>query len=383
MRVFIQGLKANLLLAMKQFPVLALAFLLMPLVLSFFMASSFQNLYAVKPEELHIAVKLNNQDRGPVGASLVSTFKQLDQVGVIDLTTDQESADFTLIFSETLSRSLQDKQAASQIKLILAKNASQWEGVLLKDLLNQLLQVQEQEQALVEGTGSKEEAQAMIRKSRQAVQDLVFQHRSVDGRQAPTSHQYFAIVYLAFLFVMFFNNMLVSATKPEFSAFYKRLNLLPGSLVSKQAMMILSDLLTYTLFVQLYMLIWKGLDPTVFQGSWLAYLLVSMAFILLFINLAQLLSHFFVEKAAAALNMFNSLLMLVFTGALPLNRLANLPSLNFLEENWLKSSLIEPFLAIHNGQAGLAILPILAILLVISGFIFAASIAVIRRKEAY
>lgn len=381
---FLNYLKTNFIIYMKQSHKLVFSYLAMPILLSIFLSFTSGSAFSVEPKAPKIKVNIENKDRGQIGKVLDKYFASLAASNII-VKTDKNDADYNIYVDENYGQSLLDKNSQGKIRLEGKTNASLSQKSYLKLMLEEI-NTKLQEEKIIEKLAadkniSARELNSILETLTKAEADIAFKINLVDGSRAVNGRQYFSIVSIGYVLLMIFATAIQANVKPEFKGLGKRLSLLPFKHYQKVLYSLFTDSLLYMGLLVLYIVCWRVIDSSTFEGNLILYFVILSVFTLFIVSLASFLSLFLNESRAALVSSVTSIGYLVFSGFLPLDKISANPLFVWLATNPLKRILIDPFFNVLRGEGIAKFLPVYLVILGLVVMINFAHLKILGARE--
>lgn len=350
---FLNYLKTNLSIYMKQSHKLIFSYLALPIILSVFLSITSGAAFSVESKAPKIRVNIENKDQSQVGRLLDKYFESLAASNII-VRTDKKEADYSIYVDENYGKSLLDKEGQDKIKLEGKAKSSLSQRSYLKLMLEEI-NIKLQEGKIIEKLAgdkklSKSELSGILENLVKVEADVAFRSNLVDGSRSVNGRQYFSIVSIGYVLLMIFSTVIQVGAKPEFKGLGKRLSILPFKHYQKILYSLFTDSLFYMVLLALYIVCWKLIDASTFGGNIILYLAILLVFTLFVVSLASFISIFLNESKAALVSSSITFVYLIFSGVLPLDKISDNPVFAWLASNPLKKVLVDPFFNILRGE---------------------------------
>lgn len=380
MKKALQYIKYNLILTFKLWPNALLMFVIFPIVLGYFLAFSNRETYDVKPEPPEYSVYIKNEDKTQTGDLLNQIFDQMAKEKLIVKEKRASDADFTLTIPKNFSQSLSEGRVA-EWTITLGEDISKEEGqyfqMLLQPISNQLQELPQLERL----TTNPELAQKILAGVNKALETLTITEEQIVTKLSLTSNQYYAPTFISFIMLTVISAGILAAVKPELQGYQKRLKLLPMTPMERTVLNWICNIVAYSFWIGLYVLTWKVIDPATFAGNPLLYAILIPIQIAFLLGIAELIGLFVTESTAGAITSLLSVVWMLFSGMLPLDKIGGMSHLKILQENWIERIFVWPFKLIVQGDGLGAYLPLGSVITLIGILSLTLSIIILRKKE--
>ena len=380
---YLRLLLSDLRIQARMFPAVALNLLAIPLVLGLFMAftlsTSFEDQALVNP----LRVDIQDEDESP--ASQLVTQVLGEELSLYFDTSSDQTALYTVTIPLGYGEALGEEPLPLEVDAQM--NASVSRGEILLTTLDSLTRELHEQQAILSALEASGRAQAeqlaLLGELTELRAHNPWQPLEHRGPGAYTAREYYAITMLSFLLIVFLTTLLESQVGEQTAALRKRMHAAPPS---RRTMFLVEAANGFLLFLVvgiLYLLIWRLIDGGTFQGKLLHYLVLLTCHGLVLSLLAGLLGNLVSRDGAKIVNMLLIVILLVFTGYLPLDRmLGEGPVASFFAGNPVQQVTTAPYFVLHNGGGLGEVLPFILGSLVLAVLLIPATVAVIQlRKE--
>ena len=383
-------LKANLQMMFKQFHMLFFMIVLAPLVIGLFINFSGKNVIERKPNKVDTILYVENQDQEVLGNIVQKTLEQLNKREIIALTTDKEKAELIAIiptdFSKTVSKGQQTNPIQVQKKSKVSTSDQLTYEVILKNITGQLFEQVELKE-LVKNKKQVDDATAavfstqILQRTNEVLSTELYQRNDYQTSRMLTSEQYFSTAQLTMILAMVFSTVVAGAVKPEFSGLNKRVKLLPLSVRQRETYGFISNVIQFYIFTLLYVGIWKLINSSTFNGNLfgIAGILAIQLFAML--SIAGFVSIFITEKTLGIFSSIISLGFVLFSGALPLDKLS--PMFHWFGDNPFRRVLIEPIIRMMQQESLGDFIIIYVVIVIVALLITELQIRCLQRREEY
>lgn len=376
-----QYIKLELIITLKQAPALLLTLVISPFILSFYMSFMTQSAFDIQPKAPEISIYLENQNSTTKGQQFTQVVDELVQQKIFVLENTKNDADYHIIVKNNWETEVDE----ANIVIEYGKSNSKSGAAVLREYLQSIVQQMNEydlvEKVVQEDKLSNEVAQSIIidvEKMKNAVKmdvTLVSTHQSLTG------NQHYSLVNFSYLFLIILTSIFTSHVKPEFSGIRKRMDLLPMKPMEKAVYSVLSSTITFSLFAMIYLLLWKLVDHSTFQGHWYYYLGLSLLYCFAMAAIGHLLSEWISEKWVVVVNSVLSISWILLSGFIPFDRFSSNALLKLLSNNWMERIFVDPLYIVFNGGQISVILPLLFGILVVSLFCIIGSILILKQRE--
>ena len=383
-------LKANLQMMFKQFHMLFFMIVLAPLVIGLFINFSGKSVIERKPNKVDTLLYVENQDQEVLGNIVQKTLEQLNEREIIALTTDKEKAELIAIiptdFSKTVSKGQQTNPIQVQKKSKVSTSDQLTYEVILKNINGKLFEQVELKE-LVKNKKQVDDATAavfstqILQRTNEVLTKELYQRNDYQTSRMLTSEQYFSTTQLTMIWAMVLSLVVAGAVKPEFSGLNKRVKLLPLSVRQRETYGFISNFIQFYIFTLLYVGIWKVINPSTFNGNLfgIAGILAIQLFAML--SIAGFVSIFITEKTLGIFSSIISLGFVLFSGALPLDKLS--PMFHWFGDNPFRRVLIEPIIRMMQQESLGDFIIIYVVIVIVALLITELQIRCLQRREEY
>ena len=383
-------LKANLQMMFKQFHLQFFMIVLAPLVIGLFINFSGKSTIERKPHKVDTLLYVENQDQEALGNIVQKALEQLNEREIIALTTDKEKAELIAIiptnFSKTVSEGQQKNPIQVQKKSKVSTSNQLTYEIILKNITGQLFEQVELKE-LVKNKKQVDDATAavfstqILQRTNEVLTKELYQRNDYQTSRMLTSEQYFSTTQLTMIWAMVLSLVVAGAVKPEFSGLNKRVKLLPLSVRQRETYGFISNFIQFYIFTLLYVGIWKVINPSTFNGNLLgiAGILAIQLFVML--SIAGFVSIFITEKTLGIFSSIISLGFVLFSGALPLDKLS--PMFHWFGDNPFRRVLIEPIIRMMQQESVGDFIIIYVVIVIVALLITELQIRCLQRREEY
>lgn len=362
----------------KQWPSVLLTHLIIPLLLSFFLAFSMQDLFQAQIDYDPVEIAINNYDEGKWGQELVS-FLETEEAQDVVTVTEKEEAEFLLIIESGYSDHLQDARLQVQPKA----NASNTNQTILTSLLKEwhrgIIEHMYLSQKLQQNPEAKEVfTHASIPMEKLASVDI--QTKSFDSPSALTSSQFFAVGGALYVLVLFTASSFDQQTVEKFRGLRKRQAIAPLSAKQKVSYNIIFNFFFLLLILGFYWVIWHFISSDVLRGNLLFYFTWYAVLSIFTVSIIELLNTIVPKKLLVVLNQILVILVLLL-GMLPLEEFLGERISQIFQSNPIRQIFQTPiYNYMQDGTVGENI-PLLALLILSSIILMISTITIKHRKE--
>ena len=383
-------LKANLQMMFKQFHMQFFMLVLGPLLIGLFINFSGKSVIERKPNKVDTLLYVENQDQEVLGNIVQKTLEQLNEREIIALTTDKEKAELIAIIPTDFSKTVSEGQQTNPIQIqkkskVSTSNQLTYE-VILKNITGQLFEQVELKE-LVKNKKQVDDATAVVlstqilQRTNEVLTTELYQRNDYQTSRMLTSEQYFSTTQLTMIWAMVLSLVVAGAVKPEFSGFNKRVKLLPLSVRQRETYGLISNFIQFYIFTLLYVGIWKVINPSTFNGNLfgIAGILAIQLFAML--SIAGFVSIFITEKTLGIFSSIISLGFVLFSGALPLDKLT--PMFHWFGDNPFRRVLIEPIIRMMQQESVAEFMIVYIVMIIVSLIIMELQIRCLQRREEY
>lgn len=383
-------LKANLQMMFKQFHMQFFMIVLGPLLIGLFINFSGKSVIERKPNKVDTLLYVENQDQEVLGNIVQKALEQLNEREIIALTTDKEKAELIAIiptnFSKTVSEGQQKNPIQVQKKSKVSTSNQLTYEIILKNITGQLFEQVELKE-LVKNKKQVDDATAavfstqILQRTNEVLTKELYQRNDYQTSRMLTSEQYFSTTQLTMIWAMVLSLVVAGAVKPEFSGLNKRVKLLPLSVRQRETYGFISNVIQFYIFTLLYVGIWKVINPSTFNGNLLgiAGILAIQLFVML--SIAGFVSIFITEKTLGIFSSIISLGFVLFSGALPLDKLS--PMFHWFGDNPFRRVLIEPIIRMMQQESVGDFIIIYVVIVIVALLITELQIRCLQRREEY
>ena len=383
-------LKANLQMMFKQFHMLFFMIVLGPLLIGLFINFSGKSVIERKPNKVDTLLYVENQDQEVLGNIVQKTLEQLNEREIIALTTDKEKAELIAIiptdFSKTVSEGQQSNPIQVQKKSKVSTSDQLTYEIILKNITGQLFEQVELKE-LVKNKKQVDDATAavfstqILQRTNEVLTKELYQRNDYQTSRMLTSEQYFSTTQLTMIWAMVLSLVVAGAVKPEFSGLNKRVKLLPLSVRQRETYGFISNVIQFYIFTLLYVGIWKLINSSTFNGNLfgIAGILAIQLFAML--SIAGFVSIFITEKTLGIFSSIISLGFVLFSGALPLDKLS--PMFHWFGDNPFRRVLIEPIIRMMQQESLGDFIIIYVVIVIVALLITELQIRCLQRREEY
>ena len=383
-------LKANLQMMFKQFHMQFFMIVLAPLLIGLFINFSGKNVIERKPNKVDTLLYVENQDQEVLGNIVQKALEQLNEREIIALTTDKEKAELIATIPTDFSKTVSEGQQANPIQVqkkskVSTSNQLTYE-IILKNITGQLFEQVELKE-LVKNKKQVDDATAavfstqILQRTNEVLTKELYQRNDYQTSRMLTSEQYFSTTQLTMIWAMVLSLVVAGAVKPEFSGLNKRVKLLPLSVRQRETYGFISNVIQFYIFTLLYVGIWKVINPSTFNGNLfgIAGILAIQLFAML--SIAGFVSIFITEKTLGIFSSIISLGFVLFSGALPLDKLS--PMFHWFGDNPFRRVLIEPIIRMMQQEGIAEFMIIYIVMIIVSLMITELQIRCLQRREEY
>ena len=383
-------LKANLQMMFKQFHMQFFMIVLGPLLIGLFINFSGKSVIERKPNKVDTLLYVENQDQEVLGNIVQKTLEQLNEREIIALTTDKEKAELIATiptdFSKTVSEGQQKNPIQVQKKSKVSTSNQLTYEIILKNITGQLFEQVELKE-LVKNKKQVDDATAavfstqILQRTNEVLTKELYQRNDYQTSRMLTSEQYFSTTQLTMIWAMVLSLVVAGAVKPEFSGLNKRVKLLPLSVRQRETYGFISNVIQFYIFTLLYVGIWKLINSSTFNGNLfgIAGILAIQLFAML--SIAGFVSIFITEKTLGIFSSIISLGFVLFSGALPLDKLS--PMFHWFGDNPFRRVLIEPIIRMMQQESVGDFIIIYAVIVIVAIIIAELQIRCLQRREEY
>ena len=383
-------LKANLQMMFKQFHMQFFMIVLGPLLIGLFINFSGKSVIERKPNKVDTLLYVENQDQEVLGNIVQKTLEQLNEQEIIALTTDKEKAELIATiptdFSKTVSEGQQKNPIQVQKKSKVSTSNQLTYEIILKNITGQLFEQVELKE-LVKNKKQVDDATAavfstqILQRTNEVLTKELYQRNDYQTSRMLTSEQYFSTTQLTMIWAMVLSLVVAGAVKPEFSGLNKRVKLLPLSVRQRETYGFISNFIQFYIFTLLYVGSWKVINPSTFNGNLfgIAGILAIQLFAML--SIAGFVSIFITEKTLGIFSSIISLGFVLFSGALPLDKLS--PMFHWFGDNPFRRVLIEPIIRMMQQESLGDFIIIYVVIVIVALLITELQIRCLQRREEY
>ena len=383
-------LKANLQMMFKQFHMQFFMIVLGPLLIGLFINFSGKSVIERKPNKVDTLLYVENQDQEVLGNIVQKTLEQLNEREIIALTTDKEKAELIATiptdFSKTVSEGKQTNPIQVQKKSKVSTSDQLTYEIILKNITGQLFEQVELKE-LVKNKKQVDDATAavfstqILQRTNEVLTKELYQRNDYQTSRMLTSEQYFSTTQLTMIWAMVLSLVVAGAVKPEFSGLNKRVKLLPLSVRQRETYGFISNVIQFYIFTLLYVGIWKLINSSTFNGNLfgIAGILAIQLFAML--SIAGFVSIFITEKTLGIFSSIISLGFVLFSGALPLDKLS--PMFHWFGDNPFRRVLIEPIIRMMQQESLGDFIIIYVVIVIVALLITELQIRCLQRREEY
>lgn len=383
-------LKANLQMMFKQFHMQFFMIVLGPLLIGLFINFSGKSVIERKPNKVDTLLYVENQDQEVLGNIVQKTLEQLNEREIIALTTDKEKAELIATiptdFSKTVSEGQQKNPIQVQKKSKVSTSNQLTYEIILKNITGQLFEQVELKE-LVKNKKQVDDATAavfstqILQRTNEVLTKELYQRNDYQTSRMLTSEQYFSTTQLTMIWAMVLSLVVAGAVKPEFSGLNKRVKLLPLSVRQRETYGFISNVIQFYIFTLLYVGIWKLINSSTFNGNLfgIAGILAIQLFAML--SIAGFVSIFITEKTLGIFSSIISLGFVLFSGALPLDKLS--PMFHWFGDNPFRRVLIEPIIRMMQQESLGDFIIIYVVIVIVALLITELQIRCLQRREEY
>ena len=383
-------LKANLQMMFKQFHMQFFMIVLGPLLIGLFINFSGKSVIERKPNKVDTLLYVENQDQEVLGNIVQKALEQLNEREIIALTTDKEKAELIAIiptnFSKTVSEGQQKNPIQVQKKSKVSTSNQLTYEIILKNITGQLFEQVELKE-LVKNKKQVDDATAavfstqILQRTNEVLTKELYQRNDYQTSRMLTSEQYFSTTQLTMIWAMVLSLVVAGAVKPEFSGLNKRVKLLPLSVRQRETYGFISNFIQFYIFTLLYVGIWKVINPSTFNGNLfgIAGILAIQLFAML--SIAGFVSIFITEKTLGIFSSIISLGFVLFSGALPLDKLSSM--FHWFGDNPFRRVLIEPIIRMMQQESLGDFMIIYVVIVIVAFMIIELQIRCLQRREEY
>ena len=383
-------LKANLQMMFKQFHMLFFMIVLAPLVIGLFINFSGKNIIERKPNKVDTILYVENQDQEVLGNIVQKTLEQLHEREIIALTTDKEKAELIAIiptdFSKTVSEGQQSNPIQVQKKSKVSTSDQLTYEMILKNITGQLFEQAELKELVkdkkqVDDTTADVVSTQILQQTNEVLSTELYQRNDYQTSRMLTGEQYFSTAQLTMILAMVFSTVVASAVKPELSGLNKRVKLLPLSVRQRETYGLISNFIQFYLFTLLYVGIWKLINSSTFNGNLLGIAGILAIQLFAILSIAAFVSIFITEKTLGLVSSIISLGFVLFSGALPLDKLS--PMFHWFGDNPFRRVLIEPIIRMMQQESVGDFIIIYVVIVIVALLITELQIRCLQRREEY
>ena len=383
-------LKANLQMMFKQFHMQFFMIVLGPLLIGLFINFSGKSVIERKPNKVDTLLYVENQDQEVLGNIVQKTLEQLNEREIIALTTDKEKAELIATIPTDFSKIVSEGQQTNPIQIqkkskVSTSNQLTYE-IILKNITGQLFEQVELKE-LVKNKKQVDDATAavfstqILQRTNEVLTKELYQRNDYQTSRMLTSEQYFSTTQLTMIWAMVLSLVVAGAVKPEFSGLNKRVKLLPLSVRQRETYGFISNVIQFYIFTLLYVGIWKLINSSTFNGNLfgIAGILAIQLFAML--SIAGFVSIFITEKTLGIFSSIISLGFVLFSGALPLDKLS--PMFHWFGDNPFRRVLIEPIIRMMQQESLGDFIIIYVVIVIVALLITELQIRCLQRREEY
>ena len=383
-------LKANLQMMFKQFHMQFFMIVLGPLLIGLFINFSGKSVIERKPNKVDTLLYVENQDQEVLGNIVQKTLEQLNEREIVALTTDKEKAELIAIIPTNFSKTVSEGQQTNPIQIqkkskVSTSNQLTYE-IILKNITGQLFEQVELKE-LVKNKKQVDDATAavfstqILQRTNEVLTKELYQRNDYQTSRMLTSEQYFSTTQLTMIWAMVLSLVVAGAVKPEFSGLNKRVKLLPLSVRQRETYGFISNFIQFYIFTLLYVGIWKVINPSTFNGNLfgIAGILAIQLFAML--SIAGFVSIFITEKTLGIFSSIISLGFVLFSGALPLDKLSSM--FHWFGDNPFRRVLIEPIIRMMQQEDVAEFMIVYIVMIIVSLIIMELQIRCLQRREEY
>ena len=383
-------LKANIQMMFKQFHMLFFMIVLAPLVIGLFINFSGKNVIERKPNKVDTLLYVENQDQEVLGNIVQKTLEQLNEQKIITVTNDKEKAELIAIIPTDFSKIVSEGQQSNPIQVQKKSKVSTSDQltyeIILKNITGQLFEQVELKE-LVKNKKQVDDATAavfstqILQRTNEVLTKELYQRNDYQTSRMLTSEQYFSTTQLTMIWAMVLSLVVAGAVKPEFSGLNKRVKLLPLSVRQRETYGFISNVIQFYIFTLLYVGIWKLINSSTFNGNLfgIAGILAIQLFAML--SIAGFVSIFITEKTLGIFSSIISLGFVLFSGALPLDKLS--PMFHWFGDNPFRRVLIEPIIRMMQQESLGDFIIIYVVIVIVALLITELQIRCLQRREEY
>ena len=383
-------LKANLQMMFKQFHMLFFMIVLGPLLIGLFINFSGKSVIERKPNKVDTLLYVENQDQEVLGNIVQKTLEQLNEQKIITVTNDKEKAELIAIIPTDFSKAVSEGQQSNPIQVQKKSKVSTSDQltyeIILKNITGQLFEQVELKE-LVKDKKQVDDATAavlstqILQRTNEVLTKELYQRNDYQTSRMLTSEQYFSTTQLTMIWAMVLSLVVAGAVKPEFSGLNKRVKLLPLSVRQREIYGFISNFIQFYIFTLLYVGIWKVVNPSTFNGNLfgIAGILAIQLFVML--SIAGFVSIFITEKTLGIFSSIISLGFVLFSGALPLDKLS--PMFHWFGDNPFRRVLIEPIIRMMQQESLGDFIIIYVVIVIVALLITELQIRCLQRREEY
>ena len=383
-------LKANLQMMFKQFHMQFFMIVLGPLLIGLFINFSGKSVIERKPNKVDTLLYVENQDQEVLGNIVQKALEQLNEREIIALTTDKEKAELIAIiptnFSKTVSEGQQKNPIQVQKKSKVSTSNQLTYEIILKNITGQLFEQVELKE-LVKNKKQVDDATAavfstqILQRTNEVLTKELYQRNDYQTSRMLTSEQYFSTTQLTMIWAMVLSLVVAGAVKPEFSGLNKRVKLLPLSVRQRETYGFISNFIQFYIFTLLYVGIWKVINPSTFNGNLLGIAGILAIQLFAMLSIAGFVSIFITEKTLGIFSSIISLGFVLFSGALPLDKLS--PMFHWFGDNPFRRVLIEPIIRMMQQESVGDFIIIYVVIVIVALLITELQIRCLQRREEY
>ena len=383
-------LKANLQMMFKQFHMQFFMIVLAPLLIGLFINFSGKNVIERKPNKVDTLLYVENQDQEVLGNIVQKALEQLNEREIIALTTDKEKAELIATiptnFSKTVSEGQQKNPIQVQKKSKVSTSNQLTYEIILKNITGQLFEQVELKE-LVKNKKQVDDATAavfstqILQRTNEVLTKELYQRNDYQTSRMLTSEQYFSTTQLTMIWAMVLSLVVAGAVKPEFSGLNKRVKLLPLSVRQRETYGFISNFIQFYIFTLLYVGIWKVINPSTFNGNLLGIAGILAIQLFAMLSIAGFVSIFITEKTLGIFSSIISLGFVLFSGALPLDKLS--PMFHWFGDNPFRRVLIEPIIRMMQQESVGDFIIIYVVIVIVALLITELQIRCLQRREEY
>ncbi|MDO4432874.1 MAG: ABC transporter permease [Aerococcaceae bacterium] len=378
-----QCIKTSVVLSFKQFPLLALSVVVMPVVMALIMGLVSERLFASQVVMPEVSVYVDNQEEGALRSTFTEVFEHLESTQVLTLKDSADSADFMITIPRNFGENLQ-QGIDNPIRIEEKASHSAKRLALLEVLMKQVTQPMVEATAYGKLTNNAQLGSEIVQQITLELSRVQYQEEVYQGTNFVSGMQFQSIAGMSFALLTVLTSVMIAAVKPELAGVNKRTALVPLMPKERVLFSVISTTIVYSALLVTYMLIWKLIEPSTFEGNPLIYLGLVTLNVAVISSVGHLLSLFVNEKSANSMSGIVTMVVLLLSGFVPFDKMSDNPIFQVIGRNPIRAWLVEPFLTNLSGasvwQQHYMSLIVSAIVMMLSVWI---NIQVLRRREEY